>query len=301
MKTAVGVDIGGTKVACCLVDPEGNDLCAVEMASLPEDGEKMFRRVVDAIGKVWPRSEDGMPPPVGIGVGVPGKVDRDKGVAVVQNNLPWRDFPLAARLRDHFPADVLLDNDVCMAAYGEWMIRGGSRQETFVYFTISTGIACCTIHQGHLLRGTGFAGEIGLVPFSPEHRLEEVAAGPAIADDYRSPREVIDAYRRGEAKAGRRMESVMDAWARGLYGVISLLDPHQLVLGGSVIQHNPFLLAEIRRRIGSLALPIQQEALERLSLSRSGSKAGCIGAGLRVFNRHPVGKGKGGERWMRNR
>ena len=102
----------------------------------------------------------------GIGVGVPGKVDREKGVAVMQNNLPWRHFPLADRIREEIPVPVVLDNDVCMAAHGEWMKRGGSVEETFVYFTISTGIACCTIHRGRILRGAGFSGEIGLAVFS---------------------------------------------------------------------------------------------------------------------------------------
>ena len=71
----------------------------------------------------------------------------------MQNNLPWRHFPLADRIREEIPVPVVLDNDVCMAAHGEWMKRGGSVKETFVYFTISTGIACCTVHRG------GFSGE----------------------------------------------------------------------------------------------------------------------------------------------
>src|SRR5690606_41623771 len=68
----------------------------------------------------------------GIGVGVPGKVDREKGLAVMQNNLPWRNFPLADRIRGELSVPVVLDNDVSMVAHGERVQMGGYMRDTEV-------------------------------------------------------------------------------------------------------------------------------------------------------------------------
>lgn len=287
MTFSLGVDIGGTKVAAGLVDRQGNCRHFTAVPSIPEDEEAMFEQVSTCVRRVLEAS--GVPPSrlTGIGVGVPGKVDREQGLAVVQNNLPWRNFPLAERLRSRFSANVILDNDVCMAAYGEWAMRGRKREETFVFFTVSTGIACCTIHRGDVLRGAGFAGEVGLIPFSGGSRLEEAAAGPAIGrlpqGKPTTARRVIEDYRRGDPVARERMEEVIREWAAGLYAVICLVDPHRVVLGGGVIHHHPFLLEEIRKKLAPLLIPAQKEALDRLFLSALGEKAGCVGAGIRLF------------------
>jgi glucokinase len=294
VEVALGVDIGGTKVAAGLVSAAGECLHYAELPSASEDGDEMFRQVMRAIREVM--SEAGVSPAGirGIGVGVPGKVDREKGVAVMQNNLPWRHFPLADRIREEIPVPVVLDNDVCMAAHGEWMKRGGSVEETFVYFTISTGIACCTIHRGRILRGAGFSGEIGLAVFSGEGgRLEKKAAGPAIGrlaggKGPEASRRAMRRFREGDPRMVAAMDGVIEAWARGLYAIICLLDPHRLVLGGGVIHRNPFLLDEIRRRLESLVIPEQRPSLERLSLTTLGERAGCIGAGLRVLRGETV-------------
>lgn len=294
MAWALGVDIGGTKVAGGLVSAAGKCLHYTELPSIPGDGDEMFRQVMRTIRNVMLEAGVSSSDIRGIGVGVPGKVDREKGLAVMQNNLPWRNFPLADRIRGELSVPVVLDNDVSMAAHGEWLQQGGSEKETFVYFTISTGIACCTIHRGRILRGTGFSGEIGLAFFSPEgDRLEEKAAGPAIGrllggEGPEASRAVMRRFREGDPRVLAGMEAVIDAWARSLYAIICLLDPHRLVLGGGVIHRNPFLLDEIRRRLDLLLIPEQRPSLSRLALTALGEKAGCVGAGMRVFREETV-------------
>lgn len=289
VELALGVDIGGTKVAAGLVSAAGEIFHYTQLPSIPGDGDEMFRQVMKAIRVVMSEAGVSTSDIRGIGVGVPGKVDREKGRAIMQNNLPWRNFPLADRIREEVPVPVVLDNDVCMAAYGEWIQQGGSVHETFVYFTISTGIACCTIHRGRILRGAGFSGEIGLAVFSPDGgRLEEKAAGPAIGrlagdEGPEASRLVMERFRKGDAQVRSGMDEVIEEWVRGLYAIICLLDPHRLVLGGGVIHRNPFLLDEIRRGLESVLIPEQRPSLNRLALTALGEKAGCIGSGLRVL------------------
>ncbi|WP_044981428.1 ROK family protein, partial [Streptococcus suis] len=78
----------------------------------------------------------------GIGVGLPGKVDVENGVAVFQNNIPWENFPVVKRLQKEFGnIPIKIDNDVKVAAYAEYRMLSLEADDMFGYITISTGIA----------------------------------------------------------------------------------------------------------------------------------------------------------------
>ena len=97
MKMAIGIDIGGTKIAAGIISESGELLHRTEVKSDPSDRENMFKQVVTAVDQVLVGTS--FSEIEGIGVGVPGKVDRENGIAVFQNNLPWQQFPIAARFQ----------------------------------------------------------------------------------------------------------------------------------------------------------------------------------------------------------
>ncbi|MDQ6601018.1 ROK family protein [Bacillus salipaludis] len=297
MKKAIGIDIGGTKIAAAIVSETGEILKKTEVKSDPSDREKMFTRVIEAVNQVLLDTTYNISDMEGIGVGVPGKVDRERGIAVFQNNLPWPQFPLMARIREQFGLQrITIDNDVYMAAFAEWIAAKGKNDETFVYVTISTGISCSIIHNGTFLRGAGFAGELGLIPVFSKvtntlKRLEEVSAGPGIEKFAQkqlqlanlSAKDVFERYKSMEGKYQPIIDEVTDNWAQGIYSISSLLDPHQVVFGGSVIAHNPFLLEIIVEKLKSYQIPEQNHLLSNMSISTMMQNNGVIGAGLRVF------------------
>lgn len=309
MTFSLGIDIGGTKIAGALVDNIGEHYFRTELPSTPNDREKMFQQVVSVITSVLDQANCKIEEIKGIGIGVPGKVDQEKGIAVFQNNLPWENFPIVERLRQHFPTNICLDNDVYMAAYGEWYQLGKIQRETFVYLTISTGISCCTIQNGEFIRGAGFAGEMGLSivtdtalesKYKNKGCLEAVAAGPAIqrmANDKMkqkvglngtnltqsyTTKEIIELYRKHDPLAVEVMNDVFKHLATGLYTITCLLDPHKLVLGGGVINNNPDLLGFIKRDLEKVLTPEQIGMLDRIYPSSLKENAGLIGAGLRL-------------------
>ncbi|MFC4802208.1 ROK family protein [Neobacillus sp. GCM10023253] len=297
MKKAIGLDIGGTKIAAGFISENGKLLKRAEVKSDPSDREHMFTRVVEAVEQVLNDSSLSLTDIEGIGVGVPGKVDRETGIAVFQNNLPWAQFPVADRLREQFGLErIEIDNDVYTAAFAEWKAAGGNKNETFVYVTISTGISCAILHQGSFFRGAGFAGEFGLIPILSKapglklERLEKAAAGPAIAklaetvlEEIVSTKDVFERYQAGVPEYQPIIDEVTDYWAQGLYSISCLLDPHKIVFGGSVIANNPFLLEIIKEKLKSYQIPQQQHVLHRMSVSTIKQDNGIIGAGLKVF------------------
>lgn len=288
MKKAIGIDIGGTKIAAGVISQSGELLHRAEVKSDPSDRENMFSQVVTAVEQVLEGTS--FSEIEGIGVGVPGKVDRENGIAIFQNNLPWQQFPIADRLQEQFCAKTItIDNDVYMAAFAEWKAAQGKTNETFVYVTISTGIACSIIHHGSFFRGAGFAGELGLIPVLSKEgnaRLEKIAAGPGIQKIAGIPtKDVFTGYLNGSQEFQSVIDEVTDHLAQGLYSISCLLDPHRIVFGGSVIVNNPFLLELIKEKLKIYQLPEQQHLIDQMSISTLAQNNGVVGAGLRVFER----------------
>ncbi|MDY0409236.1 ROK family protein [Virgibacillus soli] len=298
MKYAIGIDVGGTTVASGIVNHHGDLIQKVIIDSDPTDKEKMFDCVVTSVNKLLTHSSIPLDQIYGIGAGVPGKIDREKGIAVYQNNLPWDNFPFVQRIQEVFHVErVVMDNDVYMAAFAEWK-EAGLKDELFVYLTISTGIATSIINGGQFIRGAGFAGELGLIPvFAPHHeeglaRLEKVASGPAIEkfgkeqfmDQTISSKKVFDAYYAGDPKADSLIDEVTTSIAHGVYMINSLLDPHQIMMGGSVATRNPALLHHIKEKLATYLLDEQKHILDHMAISTLGNEQGIIGAGLRVFD-----------------
>jgi glucokinase len=295
MKKAIGIDIGGTKIAAGIISETGELFERTEVKSDSSDREKMFAKVVEAVEQVLGKSSISITDIEGIGVGVPGKVDREKGIAVFQNNLPWKQFPITTRLQEQFGSvRITIDNDVYMAAFSEWKAAQVNSVETFVYVTISTGISCSIIHQGSFFRGAGFAGELGLIPVlssGANERLEKIAAGPGIQKlaekglkvEQISTQDVFRGYLNGEQEYQPIIDEVTDHLAQGLYAISCLLDPHKMVFGGSVIVNNPFLIELIKEKLKVYQLPEQQHLLGEMSISTLAQNNGVVGAGLRVF------------------
>ncbi|WP_408008529.1 ROK family protein [Pseudalkalibacillus sp. A8] len=288
---AIGLDIGGTKIAASLVDEKGACSFKKVYPSVAYDSEAMFLQVVDCIKDVIRESGYGNDRIVGIGVGVPGKIDAEKGIAIYQNNLPWRSFPLIERLQAVFPYKMIMGNDVAMAAHGEWVIAGKNMKDTFVYFTWSTGVSSSVIHEGRLFKGKGFAGELGLIfQESDNQRLEAQVSGPSISSicsqklrQTLTTKEIISEYERGDATVVNLMEPIMRKIAKGVYAIICLLDPHKIVFGGSVIINNPFLLEILKKELLCMVIPEQNLSLEKMFVSTLGDN-GIVGAGLKVLD-----------------
>ncbi len=298
MTYSLGVDIGGTKIATVVVDAEGTICSRVELASDTTDKETMFSCVVRSVENALKEAQITIKEIVGMGVGVPGKVDREHGIAIFQNNLPWANFPVIKRLRDYFRLEnIVIDNDVDMAAFAEWKASGSKKEQTFVYLTISTGIACTIIHQGAFFNGTGFAGEVGLLPVvskgSPTgvERFEQAVAGPAMArygaalfnEPLFTTKDLFEKYHAGNEQAITYIHDVANSFAHGIYSIICMVDPHEIVLGGGVMNYNPFLLELIQSKLKDYLIPEQEHILPHIYMSQLKGDNGVVGAGLRAI------------------
>lgn len=290
-KYSMGVDIGGTKVAVALINEAGEILFRSENPSDTKTAETMFKSVVDCINEVLKNSDLEVQDIIGMGVGVPGKVDVENGIAVFQNNIPWPNFPLVDRLKAVFgnSLKVHIDNDVKMAAYAEYKTTNNEPNDLFTYITISTGIACTSIIDNEIIRGSGFSGEIGFIPVKEDKEyvtVENYASGPAIqkARDADSTKEVFEQALHGDQNAKAVIQKSAHAIALSVYSIVCILDPKAIVFGGSVAYYNPSFVEEIKNQLAEFLSEEQEHILTDISVSQIGGDNGVIGAGLMGYD-----------------
>lgn len=290
MKHAIGVDIGGTKVAVGVIREDGKIINEQTVPSDPTSEEAMYKVVSDSIQSTLDNNQEEI---TGIGIGLPGKVNRQEGLAVYQNNLPWRNFPIVDRFKKSYGIEnIIVDNDVSVATFAEWHAHDPQPDETFVYITVSTGIASAAIHDGKPINGAGFSGELGLQyvkNYQYENtfdRLEYIASGTAIKkamNGKMDAKQTFEKYHQGDQEAIHVIDQSIKSLAQGIYAMACLLDPNKMVLGGSIINHQPFLIDKIKAELEPLIIPEQSSLLDRFYMSKNKGSSGIIGAGLKVL------------------
>lgn len=299
---ALGIDIGGTKIAAALIDREGKMGQIVKVASDVKNAETMFQSLITSIERVLSQAKLELKEVAAIGIGLPGKVDHLKGIAVFQNNLPWPNFPIVQRLREWsgLSISISIDNDVKVATFAEYQLADLKEDDTMSYVTISTGIALTSMYRNEVLRGAGFSGEIGFLPVALREgqngkpvSLEEYASGPGIEKRgrlaYGNPEltteDIFNLYNKGDTTALELIEDSAAATAQALFVVTCVLDPTMFVLGGSVAFHNPSYVEAIKKALAKLLHAEQRHILDNIELTQLGGDNGVIGAGLLAWHK----------------
>jgi glucokinase len=310
---AMGVDIGGTKIAAGLVDASGTIVQQVR-TPMAAHGEASagLAAVVAAIKKLGEKLGAGssLSSTVrGIGLCSPGPVDPHTGVVINPPNLPcWRNYPLVAEVSRTFGLPVKLDNDGNAAALAEARWGAGRGYRNVFYATIGTGIGTGIVFDGRIYHGrTGAAAEGGHV--SIDYRgpqcgcgkpgcIEVLACGPAIARRARAklaagqrsslldlaqgnaeaitPEMVGQAYAVGDAVARETLLETVDLLALWLGNMVDLLEPDVMVMGGGVAAMLQPLFEEIRERLPRYCINSRCGEIP-LVMARYGADAGIAG------------------------
>jgi len=182
-RQAIGVDVGGTKIAASRVGEDGS-IDQRTQRPTPTEPEAIVSAIEELASEVL------TPDVAAVGIGAAGMVEFATGLLRYAPNLPWRDLPLAAHLSRAVGLPCLLDNDANVAAWGEYRFGAGRGAHDMLLVTVGTGIGGGIVSGGRLFRGAhGFAAEIGHIVVEPGGPLcgcgnrgcwEQVAAGRAI-------------------------------------------------------------------------------------------------------------------------
>jgi predicted NBD/HSP70 family sugar kinase len=292
------VDLGGTKMLALLADLDGNILHEVYVPHSRPYGEHgpsdSLAHLCDLVGRLL----DVTRPPGqrlrGIGVGAPGITRYPEGVVVWAPTQGWRDLPLRHILSERFGVPVAVENDVNLAALGEWAFGAGRGTRSLFLMAIGTAIGGGIVLDGALYRGHNCAaGEIGyMVPgieslgrrYDTLGALESLASGTGIASLARdaipgqatsalTARDVFAAARSGESWAQRVLEEAIGYLALAIANITTVLDPELVILSGGVARSADLLIEPILRRLDGV-VPF----VPRLVASSLGSRAAALGA-----------------------
>ena len=292
----LGVDVGGSTIKAEVLTEDHRPVLAGRVPT--PCGDPGGTAVLDAVAGLSRDLLRAVPPdgpPVGaLGAGVPGIVDRDRGVGVFSANLGWRDAPVAEHLRRALGLPVVVSHDVAAAGLAEQRLGAGRGAHDVLFVVIGTGIAGAVLVAGELVSGgAGQAGEIGHIRMRPDGPacgcgargcLETLASARAVAAAYtaRTGRAV-----RGAAEVVAALDTDADAravWAEavgaladGLLVTQAVLASRRVVLGGGLAAAGAALLepldAALRERATVQRVP-------ELRLAELGERAGVVGAAL---------------------
>ena len=161
----VGVDVGGTTVATVLLDESFHAHGELTFPTDLASPDATMLGIVAAIEQTLALG-DGARKLAAIGLGIPGQQDPAQGIVRIAVNLHWYDYPLVARLTEHFGVPCIIENDVRVATLGVYRFDNPAGDKDLAYMSIGTGLATGVILEGKLLRGrhgrTRLSGDAGL-------------------------------------------------------------------------------------------------------------------------------------------
>lgn len=317
-KSAVGIDLGGTKLALGRVDEKGRMIESVRYDTHKAGGPgAVTGQIVEGVRRL---DHAGSISVSGIGIGVAGQVDHETGTVRFAPNLDWHDVALRAEVEKACAIPVVVTNDVRAALWGEWLFGAGKGADDLICIFVGTGIGGGIVCGGRVLEGcSNTAGEIGHMTVALNGPLcncgnrgcmESIAGGWAIArttkervkadpvhggkvlemaggkiDDI-TAKTLAQAFYAGDPLAREIMNDVTDALAAGIAALVNAVNPCRIILGGGIIEGMPDLISQIDNGVRRRALRAATGCL-KIAASKLGHDAGIIGAAalaMRTFS-----------------
>ncbi len=310
----LGIDLGGTNIAVGLVD----DACKiVRKGSVPTGRTRHYFEIIKDMAELCKKiaNEEGLEISEikKIGIGSPGRIDKEKGEIIYASAFPsFRNFDVASELKKYFPeSEIYLENDANAAAFGEIMAGAAKGKKDVVLVTLGTGVGGGIIIDGKVYAGFNNAGgELG-------HRVlvldgipcgcgrkgcwEMYASGSALIRQTKesakaNPESLInaladgdlekingktafDAAEKGDAVAKTVVENYVKYLSVGVVDIINVFQPESVVIGGGIAAQGETLLSPIRESAARESYGADNKRTEIVAAAL-GNDAGIIGAAM---------------------
>jgi glucokinase len=311
---AIGIDVGGTRIAAGLVERKGR-IVRETRTSTPKGGPfGVVDAIIDVIGEVVSGVHSSEI--AGIGIGLPAQIDFGRQTVEFCTNLPLGGVDMRGLVMSRVKHSVTIDNDGHTAALGESRFGAAKGARDFVMVTVGTGVGGGVFIDGQLYRGhRGLGGEIGHMvvdldgpecPCGAKGHLEAFVARPAIIreglaaaatfrgagilrragddKDRVTAEVVIAAANAGDEAAAEVMGRVGQVLGEALVGLVNLLNPQLVVIGGGIGESCPLVIERASQAIASEALAGRRDV--KVVPAELGNDAGVVGAAALAFDEH---------------
>jgi len=297
-KFYLGVDVGGTYTKLALV----NDACRIvsrhAIASRGFSDKAFFvHELRAAVSSMVSEYGLHLSQIKGAGFGLPGPVDAERGVVLSLTNIAkWNNFALVSYLKRFFSFPIFIENDANCMALAESRLGAAKGTSYALCLTLGTGVGGGMILEKQIYRGPFFlGGEIGHVPVALSGKrcpcggaacLERYVGNRAIMARIKkefartmSLEEVSSLARRGNHKAMKIWDDVGRYIGFALSGVVNVINPEVIVVGGGVSLAGDVLMRSIKRSVFKHAMK-HLKGKVRVKRALLGNDAGVLGAAL---------------------
>lgn len=310
-KKLIGIDLGGTTVKFAILTLAGEiqQKWSIE-TNIVDEGSHIVPDIIESINHHLALYGMDSQDFVGIGMGTPGSVDREKGTVIGAYNLNWKTLqPVKEKIEAGTGIAFAVDNDANVAALGERWKGAGENNPDVVFITLGTGVGGGIVAAGNLLHGVaGCAGEIGHVTVDPNGFectcgkrgcLETVSSATGVV---RVARNLAEAYA-GDSKLKSMLDDGEDVSSKDVFELAqsddllalkvvdkvcfylglacgnlgNTLNPDSIVIGGGVSAAGEFLRSRVEKYFKEFTFPQVQESTS-IKLAELGNEAGVIGA-----------------------
>ena len=305
MKYGFGVDLGGTTVKIAFFDETGLMIDKWEIPTVTAGGGvQILPDIAASIQQFIEQKTVDPASVIGVGIGVPGPVDR-RGVVNKCINLGWGVFNIAEELSALVGFPVKAGNDANVAALGEYWKGGGKGCDNMIFVTLGTGVGGGIVIEGKLLHGAhGSGAEIGHLVLNRDEPIpcncgkrgcveqycsatgivrmanEALAASDEVTrlrtNDTLTCKHIFDSAKAGDELALRVLDRFYRYMGEFLGNICDVVDPDAVVLGGGVSKAGQVLLDGIRPYFDLYVFHAARGA--RFALASLGNDAGAYGA-----------------------
>ena len=298
----VGIDVGGTNIKFGLVNRLGSIVAraSLDTKQFHRNKKKLINALCEEITNLICSKNLKSKNISGIGFGLPGLIDSKKGVVNFLPNVPgWKNVPLKAIVQKKLHIPTFIDNDVNLVTLGEWKFGAGRGYQNMLCMTLGTGVGAGLVLNSALYRGEGFvAGDLGHMPLNEKGpncncggwgcferyvgngRLLLKARKIFKKKDIQLP-DIYKLANGGNVRAISFWNDTAVHIGNALVGVVNLLNPRLIVIGGGVSNNYKFLGTTIKTIVRKRAMNVQAKMV-KIVRAKLGDDAGIIGAQVLV-------------------
>lgn len=297
-KLYLGIDVGATFTKIALVNGECHLIAKTKISSAGFAVKVVFvRKIKEALESVLKSRHLILNNVKGIGIGLPGQVDFEKGIIINLTNIKgWSHFHLVEYLKDFFNIPVFIENDANCMALAEARIGAAKGASFALCLTLGTGVGGGLIINNEIYRSPYFfGGEIGHMPVTLKGKtcvcggagcLEQYVGNRAIALKAQKVfkrkialEDLSAMAKNGHQKAKAVWEDVGCMLGMAIAGVVNIFNPQVIVIGGGVASAGKVLFSPIEKTVKKHAMKLLKKKV-KIRAAKLGNDAGVLGAAL---------------------
>lgn len=292
----IGIDIGGTDTKIGLLDIQQRIIADKQIKTRAErPAEEVIREIGQVVLGLLEEEKIAMDQCVGVGIGIPGTIDRKQGIVRYSNNIKWENIDIVKEVGKYLPIPIYIANDADCAALGEVAAGAGKGYQDVIMLTLGTGVGGGIILDGNIYEGKGIGGsELGHMVIVENGEictcgrrgcLEVYVSATALIRSAHSatgkdmtPEEIFAFAKKGD----ETLKDVVDTYIRrlgtGVINIVNIFRPQLILLGGGISAQGEVLTKPLNESMRRGCFGGDKGEIPEIRTAALGNQAGMIGA-----------------------